>query len=90
MLADVDGTLVTAEKLLAKRAQGGRGQGSVTDRLSRHMDMPAEEIATIGDRPNDLLMFECLGFKIAMGKASDKVKGQAGRDQRIPRMMKVS
>jgi hydroxymethylpyrimidine pyrophosphatase-like HAD family hydrolase len=78
VLADVDGTLVTEEKLLTKRAQGGRGQGSVTDRLSRRMDLPPEGIATVRDRPNDLLMFECLGFNIAMGNAPMRVKGQAG------------
>ena len=40
--------------------------------------MPAEEIATIGDQPNDVLMFKRSGFSIAMGNASDEVKAQAG------------
>ncbi len=39
--------------------------------------MPAEEIATIGDQPNDVLMFKRSGFSIAMGNASDEVKAQA-------------
>jgi hydroxymethylpyrimidine pyrophosphatase-like HAD family hydrolase len=39
--------------------------------------MPASEIATIGDQPNDVLMFKRSGFSIAMGNASDQVKSQA-------------
>ena len=39
--------------------------------------MPAEEIATIADQPNDVLMFKRSGFSIAMGNASDEVKAEA-------------
>ena len=35
------------------------------------------EIATIGDMPNDVLMFRKSGLSIAMGNASDEVKSQA-------------
>ena len=52
-------------------------KGAVVDYLSHHLDVPAEEIATIGDQPNDVLMFERSGFSIAMGNASDEVKAQA-------------
>ena len=52
-------------------------KGAVLEYLSRHMDVPAEEIATIGDQPNDVLMFKRSGFSIAMGNASDEVKAQA-------------
>ena len=45
--------------------------------LSQHLGVPAEEIATIGDQPNDVLMFKRSGFSIAMGNASDEVKAQA-------------
>ena len=45
--------------------------------LSAHFGVPAEEIATIGDQPNDVLMFAKSGFSIAMGNASDEVKAQA-------------
>jgi len=41
------------------------------------MGVPAEEIATIGDQPNDVLMFRRSGLSIAMGNASDQVKSQA-------------
>lgn len=52
-------------------------KGAVVEYLSRHLSVPAEEIATIGDQPNDVLMFSRSGFSIAMGNASDEVKKQA-------------
>jgi len=39
--------------------------------------IPAAEVATIGDMPNDVLMFRRSGFSIAMGNASGAVKSQA-------------
>jgi Cof subfamily protein (haloacid dehalogenase superfamily) len=41
------------------------------------LGIPASEIATIGDMPNDVLMFHVSGFSIAMGNAADDVKAQA-------------
>jgi len=52
-------------------------KGAVMDYLSRHLDVPPQRIATIGDQPNDVLMFKRSGFSIAMGNASDEVKAQA-------------
>jgi Cof subfamily protein (haloacid dehalogenase superfamily) len=52
-------------------------KGAVLEYLSRQMRVPAAEIATIGDQPNDVLMFKRSGFSIAMGNASDEVKRQA-------------
>ncbi len=52
-------------------------KGAVVAYLSRTMNIPAEQIATIGDQPNDVLMFKPSGFSIAMGNASDQVKAQA-------------
>ena len=52
-------------------------KGAVVEYLSRHLEVPAHEIATIGDQPNDVLMFKRSGFSIAMGNASDQVKAQA-------------
>jgi hypothetical protein len=52
-------------------------KGAVVQYLAQHMDVPLEEIATIGDQPNDVLMFKRSGFSIAMGNASDEVKAQA-------------
>jgi Cof subfamily protein (haloacid dehalogenase superfamily) len=52
-------------------------KGAVVEYLARHIGVPAAEIATIGDQPNDVLMFKRSGFSIAMGNASDEVKAQA-------------
>jgi Cof subfamily protein (haloacid dehalogenase superfamily) len=52
-------------------------KGFVADYLSRTLDIPAAEIATIGDQPNDILMFRRSGFSIAMGNSNDDVKRQA-------------
>ncbi|MEO6870620.1 MAG: Cof-type HAD-IIB family hydrolase [Chthoniobacterales bacterium] len=52
-------------------------KGGVVDFLSRSLGIPAEGIATIGDMPNDVLMFEKSGLSIAMGNASPQVQAQA-------------
>ncbi len=52
-------------------------KGAVVAYLSQHLGVPTEEIATIGDQPNDVLMFKRSGFSIAMGNASDQVKAEA-------------
>jgi Cof subfamily protein (haloacid dehalogenase superfamily) len=52
-------------------------KGAVVKYLSQRVGVPAAEIATIGDQPNDVLMFKRSGFSIAMGNASDEVKAQA-------------
>lgn len=52
-------------------------KGDVVETLARMLSIPAEEIVTIGDMPNDVLMFKKSGFSIAMGNAGDEVKRQA-------------
>jgi Cof subfamily protein (haloacid dehalogenase superfamily) len=52
-------------------------KGAVVEFLTQHLEVPAAEIATIGDQPNDVLMFKRSCFSIAMGNASDQVKEQA-------------
>ncbi|MBV8683351.1 MAG: HAD family phosphatase [Caulobacteraceae bacterium] len=52
-------------------------KGMVIETLSRLMKIRPEEIATLGDMPNDVLMFEKSGFSVAMGNASDEVKSKA-------------
>ena len=41
------------------------------------VDLLVERIATLGDQPNDVLMFEKAGLSIAMGNAPDEVKRKA-------------
>jgi hydroxymethylpyrimidine pyrophosphatase-like HAD family hydrolase len=52
-------------------------KGTVVATLSRLLSIPAARIATIGDMPNDVLMFEKSGFSIAMGNAGPDVRKQA-------------
>ena len=52
-------------------------KGAVVEYLSSRLNVPPDEIATIGDQPNDVLMFKRSGFSIAMGNASDEVKAKA-------------
>lgn len=79
-----------AQAALGDRATAARSQpyyldvthrdankGFVADYLSRTLGIPPAEIATIGDQPNDVLMFKRSGFSIAMGNSSEDVKRQA-------------
>ena len=52
-------------------------KGTVVKRLSEFLSIPPEQIATIGDMPNDVLMFEKSGLSIAMGNASAEVQQAA-------------
>ena len=52
-------------------------KGAVVEYLSRTLGIDAGEIATIGDMPNDVLMFKPSGFSIAMGNASKDVQAEA-------------
>ena len=54
-------------------------KGHVLERLSDELHVPHEAIATIGDMPNDVLMFAQSGLSIAMGQASEEVKRTARR-----------
>ncbi|MFW7268120.1 Cof-type HAD-IIB family hydrolase [Gluconacetobacter sp. Hr-1-5] len=52
-------------------------KGGVVAALERLLGIPAAQMATLGDQPNDVLMFRPSGLSIAMGQASDEVKAQA-------------
>jgi Cof subfamily protein (haloacid dehalogenase superfamily) len=52
-------------------------KGAVARYLSAHYDIPVSQIATIGDMPNDVLMFAHSGLSIAMGNASAEVQRAA-------------
>lgn len=82
---EADAQVAFGRRATAKRSQPyylditnkDANKGAVVEYLSRHLDVPAEQIATIGDQPNDVLMFKRSGFSIAMGNASDEVKAEA-------------
>jgi hypothetical protein len=54
-------------------------KGFVAQKLAKRFDLEPEEIATIGDMPNDILMFAHSGLSIAMGNADPQVKRAARR-----------
>ena len=52
-------------------------KGVVVQRLSEHYKVPLSQVATLGDQPNDVLMFVRSGLSVAMGNASADVQRQA-------------
>jgi Cof subfamily protein (haloacid dehalogenase superfamily) len=52
-------------------------KGEVVVMAAEFAGIPLEEIATIGDMPNDITMFEKSGVSIAMGNASPEVQKAA-------------
>jgi Cof subfamily protein (haloacid dehalogenase superfamily) len=52
-------------------------KGSVVDFLAAVYLIPKTSITTLGDMPNDVLMFENSGMSIAMGNASKEVQAEA-------------
>ncbi len=52
-------------------------KGEVVLSISSLLNIPPAQIATIGDMPNDVLMFKKSGVSIAMGNASPEVQASA-------------
>ena len=52
-------------------------KGEVVLAMSDLLAIPTDQIATIGDMPNDVLMFRTSGISIAMGNASPEVQKSA-------------
>jgi Cof subfamily protein (haloacid dehalogenase superfamily) len=52
-------------------------KGQVVAFLSKRLGIDPQAIATMGDMPNDVLMFRKSGFSIAMGNAGPEVQHQA-------------
>jgi Cof subfamily protein (haloacid dehalogenase superfamily) len=52
-------------------------KGFVARYLAKEYDLEESEIATMGDMPNDILMFEHSGLSIAMGNADPEAKEAA-------------
>lgn len=79
------------QRLLSGRASAHRSQeyyldithpeadkGHAVVMLAKHLGVPLERTAAIGDMPNDLPMFEVAGFAVAMGNGRAEVKARAG------------
>lgn len=52
-------------------------KGHVVEVLSQALSIPPAQVATIGDMPNDVLMFKKSSLSIAMGNSSPEVQRQA-------------
>ena len=52
-------------------------KGEVVSALSTLLAIPTAQIATIGDMPNDVSMFQRSGVSIAMGNATPEVQRSA-------------
>ena len=52
-------------------------KGGVVTTLEALFDIPASAMVTLGDQPNDMLMFARSGMSIAMGQANETVKKAA-------------
>ena len=89
-LALVERCEASVQEALGDKASAARSQpyyldvtspqankGVVVASLARMLGIPAGAIATMGDMPNDVLMFAKGGFSVAMGNASDQVKARA-------------
>jgi len=89
-LESVSACETAAQKALGEHASAARSQpyyldvthplankGVVVATLAKLRNISPAQIATIGDMPNDVLMFRKSGFSIAMGNASDEVKAQS-------------
>jgi Cof subfamily protein (haloacid dehalogenase superfamily) len=89
-LAAVQAAEADAKKTLGSHAAAARSQpyyldvthpnatkGGVVDFLCDHLKIPKAEMATLGDMPNDVPMFEKSGLSIAMGNAAKDVQEQA-------------
>jgi Cof subfamily protein (haloacid dehalogenase superfamily) len=55
----------------------GTDKGYAVRAFARHFGVPLEEVAVIGDMPNDLPMFGVAGLRLAMGNGAAEVKEQA-------------
>ena len=55
----------------------GVDKGLAVRELAQHLGLALPEVMVIGDYANDLSMFHCAGFAVAMGNASKAVKSAA-------------
>jgi hydroxymethylpyrimidine pyrophosphatase-like HAD family hydrolase len=69
-----DADIAKAVKIVTSKLAN---KGQVVLELSRRLGIPASNIMTFGDMPNDVNMFVQSGFSVAMGNSSDEVKAKA-------------
>ena len=91
-LARVEATETKVQQALGDGASAARSQpyyldithkqankGAALHWLARRLGLDTHQIATMGDQPNDTLMFAQSGLSIAMGNASEAVRKKAAK-----------
>ena len=74
---DAGATVARSQNYYLDMTHPDANKGTALLELAQLLGVPLEHIAVIGDGRNDVAMFERSGFAIAMGNASDSVKGAA-------------
>jgi hypothetical protein len=72
-----DASATSSQNYIVEVTHQLANKGEVVAELSRRLNIPLAEIATIGDGGNDVFMFRKSGFSIAMGNATEAVKAEA-------------
>ncbi len=91
-LARVEATETKVQQALGEGASAARSQpyyldithkqankGAALHWLAQRLGLDTHQIATMGDQPNDTLMFAQSGLSIAMGNASEAVRKKAAK-----------
>jgi Cof subfamily protein (haloacid dehalogenase superfamily) len=76
-LKDLDLSATRSSPIYLDITRRDADKGSGVTRLSRILDIPLHQIATIGDAENDVPMFRVSGIAIAMAQATPEVKASA-------------
>ena len=76
-MVGAEATAVRSQTYYLDVTHPNANKGTVVTTLSKLLSVPVIEIATIGDMPNDVLMFRKSGLSIAMGNAGPDVQAQA-------------
>ena len=68
---------VRSQPVIYEAMPSGVTKAFALERLAKQLDVNPQEIMAIGDANNDIEMLEYAGLGVAMGNASDYVKGLA-------------
>jgi Cof subfamily protein (haloacid dehalogenase superfamily) len=69
--------ITRSHELLVEGTAAGVDKGQGVLHLLRHLQIDPKRVMAIGDNENDIPMLKAVGFAIAMGQSSDKVKAVA-------------
>jgi Cof subfamily protein (haloacid dehalogenase superfamily) len=72
-----EATAVRSQTYYLDVTPAGFDKGTFVAAMAKHLGIPTDAVATIGDMQNDLAMFASSGISFAMGNATDDVKKHA-------------